>query len=248
MKAIVLMLVGIAVAAAAPVDNAADRDDPSSLEYGNLIEGDIEPLEGAFSGLLSTSNRWPGGVVVYKIDSSLSSTAKSRSLTAMQRITEETKGCIRFRQATSSDGSRFVRIRDRDSGCSATVGYWGRETRVSLSPRCSVGTIMHEFQHTLGVYHQQSRPDRDSYVKIALENVKSGHEHNFSKRSSSQVGTFGLRYDFGSQMHYSEYAFSRNGQKTIVPLPGKVPSGVKIGQRDRMSTNDVALLKAMYKC
>uniref|UniRef100_A0A1I8JP01 Bestrophin homolog n=1 Tax=Macrostomum lignano TaxID=282301 RepID=A0A1I8JP01_9PLAT len=115
------------------------RYDPSSLEYGNLIEGDIEPLEGA-----------------------------------------------------------------------STISRAG--------------------------------PDRDSYVKIALGvNViasEVSHEHNFSKRSSSQVGTFGLRYDFGSQMHYSEYAFSKNGQKTIVPLPGKVPSGVKIGQRDRMSTND----------
>uniref|UniRef100_A0A1I8HZY4 Metalloendopeptidase n=1 Tax=Macrostomum lignano TaxID=282301 RepID=A0A1I8HZY4_9PLAT len=223
-------------------------EDPAAPEYGNEIEGDmIEPFKGAFSGLLNTANRWPGGVIVYRLDSSLPSSTRDKVRTAMTNVNRETGNCIKFRQASSSDGSRYVLIRP-GSGCSATVGYWGRTTYVNLSTRCSVGNIMHEFQHSLGVYHQQSRPDRDSYVSIALENVRSGYEHNFNKKSSSQVGTYNVRYDFGSQMHYGLTAFSKNGQRTIVPKPGAVPDGVVIGQRSRMAAGDVAILKAMYRC
>ncbi|PAA52700.1 hypothetical protein BOX15_Mlig021604g2, partial [Macrostomum lignano] len=237
----VCVLVGVAIA-------APFVEDPAAPEYGNEIEGDmIEPFKGAFSGLLNTANRWPGGVIVYRLDSSLPSSTRDKVRTAMTNVNRETGNCIKFRQASSSDGSRYVLIRP-GSGCSATVGYWGRTTYVNLSTRCSVGNIMHEFQHSLGVYHQQSRPDRDSYVSIALENVRSGYEHNFNKKSSSQVGTYNVRYDFGSQMHYGLTAFSKNGQRTIVPKPGAVPDGVVIGQRSRMAAGDVAILKAMYRC
>lgn len=43
-----------------------------------------------------------------------------------------------------------------------------------------------------------------------LHNVLSGKEHNFMKRSSSEVDSHGYSYDYGSTMHYSTTAFSRN--------------------------------------
>jgi hypothetical protein len=42
-------------------------------------------------------------------------------------------------------------------------------------------------------------------------------EHNFNRYSASVVTSFGVPYDFGSVMHYSAFAFSRNGLRTIVP-------------------------------
>lgn len=45
-------------------------------------------------------------------------------------------------------------------------------------------------------------------------------------------------------MHYSSKAFSKNGQRTIVPRK----EGVKIGQRNGFSSADVAKVNAMYNC
>lgn len=43
-------------------------------------------------------------------------------------------------------------------------------------------------------------------------------------------------------MHYPAYAFSKNGEKTIIPLR----DDVEIGQRDHLSEKDIAAIKAMY--
>jgi len=46
----------------------------------------------------------------------------------------------------------------------------------------------------------------------------TGKEHNFRKYSEATVTNFGVQYDYGSIMHYSAHAFSKNGKPTITPL------------------------------
>ena len=52
------------------------------------------------------------------------------------------------------------------------------------------------------------------------------------------------KYDYSSVLHYSAYAFSKNGKKTIDP----VELGAKIGQRRGFSQGDLLKLTRLYEC
>lgn len=78
-----------------------------------------------------------------------------------------------------------------------------------------MGTIIHEFLHTLGFFHTQSASNRDEYVTINWENIEKGKEHNFNKYGTNIVTDFGIEYDYLSIMHYGAYYFSVNQEPTI---------------------------------
>ncbi len=98
--------------------------------------------------------------------------------------------------------------------------------------------------HAIGFIHEQSRPDRDRYVTVNWQNIKSGEENNFQKYSSSFVNTLNTPYDFGSIMHYGTHYWSKNGRPTLVPKQ----SGVSIGQSNGFSTLDLTRINRLYKC
>uniref|UniRef100_A0A4W6ENU4 Peptidase M12A domain-containing protein n=1 Tax=Lates calcarifer TaxID=8187 RepID=A0A4W6ENU4_LATCA len=104
------------------------------------------------------------------------------------------KGLRSFAQSTCI---RFTPLnRQRDfvniqslSGCFSYVGRQGRNQT-------------HELLHALGFNHEQTRSDR--------------MEHNFRKIQTRNLGT---PYDYNSVMHYGRFAFSKNRQPTILPIP-----------------------------
>ena len=61
--------------------------------------------------------------------------------------------------------------------------------------------MIHELDHALGFWHEQSRPDRDDYVTIHKENIEPDHERNFLNKSE-WINTYGVYYDYSSVMHY----------------------------------------------
>ena len=89
------------------------------------------------------------------------------------------------------------------NSCYSSVGRTGSEQRLSLAAGCvTPGIIIHEFLHALGFYHEQSRPDRDQYIRINFQNIQGGREHNF--RKSDRISSLGVAYDPNSVMHYSK--------------------------------------------
>ncbi|XP_058056148.1 hatching enzyme 1.2-like [Anopheles bellator] len=215
-------------------------------ELGSYLEGDIliDRPEGR-NGLASTSTRWPNGVVPFVISGNFDAKGMQLIEEAMKQF--HAKTCIRFKPRMAEKD--YISIESSSSGCWSSVGRIGGKQTVNLQiPGCTslVGTAIHELTHAVGFLHEQNREDRDGYVTIRHENIKAGTASNFDKAQTGSTNSFGVQYDYGSIMHYSENAFSSNGKPTIV---AKEPLGdTKMGQRDGFSWSDMEKISRMYNC
>uniref|UniRef100_A0A8D0AMV7 Metalloendopeptidase n=1 Tax=Sander lucioperca TaxID=283035 RepID=A0A8D0AMV7_SANLU len=128
--------------------------------------------------------------------------------------------------------------------CFSYIGRRGRGQVLSLMRQGCVflEVIQHELLHALGFHHEQNRSDRDQHVRIQLQNVIPGMESQFTKVETRNLGT---PYDYGSVMQYGRFAFSRNRQPTIVPIPD---NNVDIGRATQMSPNDILRVNRLYEC
>ncbi|XP_055754932.1 high choriolytic enzyme 1-like [Salvelinus fontinalis] len=149
--------------------------------------------------------------------------------------------CIRFFARTNQRD--FVDIQSQ-SGCFSFIGRRGNGQVVSLSRQGCVflSVVQHELLHALGFNHEQTRSDRDSNVQILIQNVIPGMEFNFRKINTINLGT---PYDYNSVMHYSRFAFSRNRQPTILPIPD---NNAVIGRATQMSPVDILRINRLYNC
>ncbi len=65
--------------------------------------------------------------------------------------------------------------------CWSLIGRVGGKQEISIGTGCEYkGVVIHELMHSLGFWHEQSRPDRDTYVEIVFKNVMEGMD-NFKK-------------------------------------------------------------------
>lgn len=212
-------------------------------EMGEYAEGDILIPNAARNGLRDEAGRWPEGIIPYVIEGYYNSQQREMIMKAIADYHRLT--CLRF--VPYKGQKDYLSIQSGNTGCWSSVGRLGGRQEVNLqAPGCvsKKGTILHELLHAVGFMHEQSRPERDQFVDIKYSNIKPGSENNFKKAEESRTNGFGVKYDYNSVMHYSEYAFSRNGQKTINPKVG----GVKLGQREGLSRGDVRKVNNMYNC
>ncbi|TKS69455.1 Low choriolytic enzyme [Collichthys lucidus] len=187
---------------------------------------------------------WPkasdGNVYIpYRISNQYSQRERGIIIQGLRSFAATT--CIRF---TPHNRQRdFVDIESR-SGCFSFVGRRGGGQTVSLSRQGCVfqQIVQHELLHAMGFNHEQTRSDRDQHVRILLQNVISGTEPNFRRINTRNLGT---PYDYNSVMHYGRFAFSRNRQPTIIPIPN---NNVAIGRATQMSPIDILRVNRLYRC
>ncbi|XP_050706181.1 protein SpAN-like [Eriocheir sinensis] len=226
---------------------------PSVVNGHQVFEGDMVLTESQWravrerKALAELSARWPeqGGfpTVPYYLDTTDSVTVAAINA-AIAHWEQNT--CIRF-QLTSNLAQRHVRFFE-GSGCWSYVGMLAQNGQdISIGSGCKeLGTVAHEIGHAIGFVHEQSRPDRDDYVVINYGNIQTGKENNFNKYSTSVVNTYGIPYDYSSDMHYGSTGFTNNGKTTIAtlyPLAQEL-----IGQRTGLSHRDILLANTMYGC
>jgi len=198
--------------------------------------------------------RWPGGVVPYAINSD-GFDDDDRQLIMYALRHWEMRTCITF-EPTSPEIQEEVGHDNylhfiRDSGCWSYVGMIPQfsEQRVSIGYGCEwLDIIVHEVGHALGFFHEQSRPDRDDYVTIHLDNVIDGMEGNFRKYATSEVITGDVPYDIASVMHYFATAFTNNGEPTITVNSDNPQPAHMLGEAKGLSCNDIRLANIIYEC
>ncbi|VDL72606.1 unnamed protein product [Nippostrongylus brasiliensis] len=102
----------------------------------------------------------------------------------------------------------YLLFTGHDQGCWSTVGRAAeqRQQIVSIGPGCEpFGISSHEVAHALGLYHEQSRYDRDNWINIYPNRVPRGLLYNFAKVSRRSMDTYRTQYDIGSVMHYTPF-------------------------------------------
>lgn len=155
----------------------------------------------------------------------------------------EKNTCIRFQ--LSGPGTDYM-VFTKGEGCYASVGRLGGAQQVSIGYGCeTLGIITHEVGHTLGFWHEQARPERDSYIRVRYENAIPQTRGQFARRKWTETNEYGLPYDYGSVMHYASNSFSRSSSlNTIEPVD---PLYINtIGNRLEPSFLDIKLINKAF--
>ena len=130
---------------------------------------------------------------------------------------------------------------DFSGECEAVVGRAGGEQQVGGSGACTVATILHEMGHTVGLWHEQSRPDRNTYVSVNYSNLIKGSIGNFNQLYDN-AQTFGTYFDYASIMEYPAFSFSRNGGPAIESNP----AGIPLSNNSGYSAADIDGIERLY--
>ncbi len=183
------------------------------------------------------SSLWEKGIVYYEVDPALPN--PDRVFEAQAMIQEVSR--IRFVKRTSQRDYVYYQA-VAGTVCSSGVGRRGGRQVIKLSERCSVGSTAHESLHALGLWHEQSRSDRDDFIVIHWDNIESEKKFNFDFIGENE--RLLNDYDYSSIMHYGSMAFSKNEKPTITKKDGSSTKGM--GQRKGLSDGDVKAINSLY--
>ncbi len=191
-------------------------------------------------GIKNPQFRWPKRTIPFSLAPGLPK--PDRVMDAVAHWNAKT--IIRFVPRTTESNFVLVSQDPRQEGSASAVGMQGKAQPLVLRDDSDTGTVIHELGHSVGLWHEQTRSDRDQFVQILLETVPSEQEFNFDKHVADGIDLG--PYDFGSIMHYPPNAMSLTNDTTILPK-APLPPGVVMGQRNGLSVGDIKAVELLYQ-
>ncbi|SFF00588.1 Astacin (Peptidase family M12A) [Paenibacillus algorifonticola] len=234
------------------------------IEYDNLaiVDGDIVVAEAAkmrrlkafieqegqqqgsdphVDIIIDMRRLWPRGKVFYAFDANVPASTQQDIKKAMSAIAQACPG-ISFSLRGTEPNYVLFKI---GLGHSSYVGMIGGKQLITLGVNYVLGNIIHEIGHTLGLLHEHTKPNRDTYITVSMGNIPANKQSNFVIINHPELFK-SLKYDWGSIMHYSKSAFAIDPTKPTITPTQALPSGTVMGQRTALSALDVEGINALY--
>jgi hypothetical protein len=182
--------------------------------------------------------RWPKGEIAYTIDKSLADSQR----VALAIKHWELKTPIRFKRKTKTDVNWLTF--KRGEGCSSDIGMIGKQQYIDLADGCGFGNTIHEVGHAVGLFHENSRTDRDTHLVVNWDNIQDKMEGNFKTYlERGYAGADDGSFDFNSRMLYEPYAFAKDKKK---PTITKKDGSTYTVNWTTLSAGDIQTINNMY--
>jgi Astacin (Peptidase family M12A)/Chitobiase/beta-hexosaminidase C-terminal domain/Divergent InlB B-repeat domain len=129
---------------------------------------------------------------------------------------------------------------DMSGGGESYIGRIGGEQFINCAINCSVSVMAHEMGHSTGLYHEQSRSDRNTYVTVNYSHLQAGPIANDAIATDNDW-IYGP-YDFASVMEYDAFSLSADGSQTIQ----SIPAGIPLSNQTYYTTADIDTIRRIY--
>ncbi len=203
-----------------------------------LVACTVTPAEAGLhpASVSSTNLPWPGGIIPYVMDPSLSVIQQQTYLDGLREW--ELAANVHFISRTSE--TQYVFFKYSSTGPNLVSGSNPQTVEINLLTR---GQICHEMGHSLGLDHEHQRANRDTYITVLYGNVTPGNNGAFDILPGGVP--FGA-YDFESVMHYGRNVYSTApGLDTIQIKPGYEKYQRRLSNA-ALSPTDRAHLASLY--
>ncbi|MFN0101046.1 MAG: M12 family metallopeptidase [Bryobacteraceae bacterium] len=198
---------------------------------GDIVLGPVESVgKGSRASAVVNGQRlrWTNNSMPYVIDDQVPE--KERVEGAIRHWNENTPMRLTPRQ----NETNYVQFRQRNgAACSSNVGMIGGRQFINLPDDCTLGSIIHEIGHAAGLFHTQSRGDRDLFIRVNEDGIERDSLSQYAQQiaGTDDVGA----YPYDSIMHYSVGGFALAGNVAMETIP----AGIPLGQRDGLTASDI---------
>jgi hypothetical protein len=222
----------------------------------NVFQGDIvladsfiskTPPLAKTSSAIRQSNYWPNGNVFYTVDANFSNPLRVTAAVSQWATHTNLYFAPRYNQAN------YIRFERSTNGATYSdyTGMLGGEQHIYVADWASAGDIIHEIGHNVGLFHEQSRTDRDSYVKVCWNNINQAYWDDFRKFNEAPLNVYtgGVNsgsFDFNSIMLYGCYTLVPYCINQSLPIMTKLDGTTWTRNLSALSVGDMVGVNTLY--